>query len=282
MKRKKLYADSCKYKEAEDIKHSINKAKDVFVEVKKKEVKEQHKLEYNNLEENMMLELEDFNKFWDEKMNDFDEKVKQIEKLINDRHIKEFMELEEDMKSYTPKIKPNHEYNVLKMTEVRLKKNDKFLEAEDLKVKCEKIEKQEADTLQQMKNNKFVQKAERLERKHLNELGVAKRKLQDEYNIMVNQREKEYNKLMTKFKTRKIELDLQQKHEKNMNRDLTVIKQSKNFFILFYYFILFDFFLSLENANEKFSIINNSMHNSRIEFNNKLGQSFRNNSSHMG
>ena len=48
---------------------------------------------------------------------------------------------------------------------------------------------------------------------------------------MANCREKEYDKLMVKFKTRKIELDLQQKHEKNMNRDIIVIKQSKIFLL---------------------------------------------------
>ena len=108
-----------------------------------------------------------------------------------------------------------------------LKKMDKFLEADDLKLKCELIEKKETEKLHQEKNNKFKEKASRLEKKQLQELQVAKRKLQDEYNILVNQREKEYDKLMIKFKTRKIELDLQQKHEKNAHRDINVIKQSK-------------------------------------------------------
>lgn len=58
---------------------------------------------------------------------------------------------------------------------------------------------------------------------------------------------------MIKFKTRKIELDLQQKHEKNINRDIIVIKQ--------------------RNANERFSIINNSMNVSKIDF----GRSFQEN-----
>lgn len=235
IKKKKYLADKGRYKDADEIKHNINKAKDVFMDLKKNEVNEQHKLEYANLEENMMLELEDFNKFWDEKMSDFDLKSKQIEKLINERHKQEYIDLQEEMKTYVPKIKPNHDYNTLKMTEIRLKKIDKFIEAEDLKVKCEKIEKQEADRLQREKNDKFKDKANRLEKKQLNELEIAQKKLQDEYNILVNQREKEYGKLMTKFKTRKIELDLQQKHEKNMNRALTVIKQSKLYYYSYQY-----------------------------------------------
>ena len=197
----------------------------------------------------MMCEVEDFNKYWDEKMNDFEEKSKQIENLINERHKQEFKDLEDEMHTYVPKIKPNHDYNILKMTEIRLKKIDKFMEAEDLKAKCE-----------------------RLEKKQLNEINVAKRKLQDEYNIMLNMKEKEYNKLMTRFRTRKIELDLQQKHEKNANRDLNVIKQSK------YHSIITKINLITESANERFSVINMSLHSSKIDFNARLGQSFRNNS----
>jgi hypothetical protein len=219
----------------------------------------------------MMCEVEDFNKYWDEKMNDFEEKSKQIENLINERHKQEFKDIEEEMQTYVPKIKPNHDYNILKMTEIRLKKIDKFMEAEDLKAKCEKIEKEEAERLQREKNDKFMVKCERLEKKQQNEINVAKRKLQDEYNIMLNMKEKEYNKLMTRFKTRKIELDLQQKHEKNANRDLNVIKQSK--------LILINIITqNLESANERFSVINMSLHSSKIDFNARLGQSFRNNS----
>ncbi len=156
IKKKKQKADDGKYKEAADYKHKINKAKEVFIDLKKKEVKEQHKLEFANLEEHMMCEVEDFNKYWDEKMNDFEEKSKQIENLINERHKQEFKDLEEEMHTYVPKIKPNHDYNILKMTEIRLKKIDKFMEAEDLKAKCEKIEKEEAERLQREKNEKFI------------------------------------------------------------------------------------------------------------------------------
>ena len=175
----------------------------------------------------MMLELEDFNKHWDDKMADFEQKSLMIEELINQRHQKETKDLQIEMETYIPKIKPNYDYNQLKMTEMRLRKMDKFLEAEDIKQTCESIEKKETDKLHEEKNNLFKLKSQRLEKKHLQELEVAKRKLQDEYNIMINCKEKQYDKLMVKFKTRKIELDLQQKHEKNMNRDIIVIKQSK-------------------------------------------------------
>lgn len=261
MKKKKKLSDQSKYKEAEELKFKIEKAKEKFIELKKKEVDENHKLEYGNLEENMMLELEDFNKYWDNKMNIFEEKSKNIEKMINERHIDQFKKLSEEMENYTPLIKPNHNYNVLKMTELRLKKIDKFLEAENIKENCDKIEKNEAIKLQEAKNKKFIDVAMRLEKTHNNEINVVKRKLQDEYNIMINQKEKEYEKLMTRFKTRKIELELQQHHEKSQNRDLNVIKQSKKIFIL-------------ETANERFSIINNST--TKMDFySSKLGQSIR-------
>lgn len=177
-----------------------------------------------------MLELEDFNKYWDDKMADFEHKTSAIEDLINQRHQKETKDLKFELETYIPKIKPNHDYNQLKMTEVRLKKLDRFLEADEIRLKCELIERRETERLQQEKNDIFKLKANRLDKKQLNEIDVAKRKLQDEYNIMTNQREKEYDKLMVKFKTRKIELDLQQKHEKNMNRDIIVMKQSKFLF----------------------------------------------------
>jgi len=238
IKKKTRLASQDKYFEADEIKKKIEKAKEEFLEMKKNEVKDQHKLEYANLEENMMLELEDFNTFWGDRLKDFDEKAKQIESLINIRHKEEYHSLLEEMRVYIPKIKPNHDYNTLKMTEIRLKKIDKFVEAEDLKQACEKIERQEAERLQQEKNDIFKEKALRLDKKHENEMNVALRKLQDEYNIIINQKEKEYAKLMNKFKTRKIELDLQQKHEKNENRNLNVIKQSKiNVLKFFLYFI---------------------------------------------
>lgn len=177
-----------KYKEADQIKHQINKTKEEFIEAKNKEIHEQHKLEYANLEEHMMLELEDFNKYWDDKMQDFDQKVNAIEDLINQRHQKESKDLHFEMETYIPKIKPNHDYNQLKMTELRLRKLDRFLEADEIRVKCEMIEKKETEKLYEEKNSLFKTKAMRLEKKHLQEIEVAKRKLQDEYNIMSNQR----------------------------------------------------------------------------------------------
>jgi len=232
MKKKKILSDNGKYKEADVYKHKINKTKEEFIEAKNKEISEQHKLEYANLEEHMMLELEDFNKYWDDKMNDFEQKVNAIEDLVNQRHQKETKDLQFEMETYVPKIKPNHDYNQLKMTEVRLKKLDRFLEAEEIRLKCEQIEKRETERLHQEKNDLFKTKAMRLEKKQMSEIEVARRKLQDEYNIMSNQREKEYDKLMVKFKTRKIELDLQQKHEKNQYRDIVIIKQSKCIMLL--------------------------------------------------
>ena len=182
-----------------------------------------------------MLELEDFNKDWDDKFKFFNEKSKQIEEIINKRHQKEIQDLQNEMDNYTPKIKPNHQYNQLKMTEIRLKKMDKFLDADKLKLKCEQLEKLEIEKLNKEKNDKFKLKAERLEKKQLNELEIAKKKLQDEYNIISVQREKEYDTLMIRFKTRKIELDLQQKQEKNTNTNLNKMKLSKLYSIILYF-----------------------------------------------
>lgn len=175
----------------------------------------------------MILELEDFNKFWDDKFKQFEDKSKAIEDVINQRHQQEIQDLEMEMENYMPKIRPNHEYNKLKMTEIRLKNMDQFLEADKIRIKCEALERKEIENLQKEKKEKFKAKAKRIEKRQSGEIDIAKKKLNDEFNLLSTQREKEYEKLMIRFQTRKIELDIQQKQEKNLNQNLNKLKLSK-------------------------------------------------------
>jgi hypothetical protein len=77
-------------------------------------------------------------------------------------------------------------------------------------------------------------KTEQLAQKQQLERNALKQKHDSEYESTKKQREADLEKLNLKFKNRKLDLEMQQKNEKNLNQNDNLLKASKNILYLFY------------------------------------------------
>jgi hypothetical protein len=106
----------------------------------------------------------------------------------------------------------------------------RFIEAHLIKTKCDAMERAELEKHNKDRNEKFKNKTDQLNQKHNLERSALKQKLDTEYDMMRKQKEDETIKITLKYKNRKMDLELQQKQEKNLTDNENMLKASKNDF----------------------------------------------------
>ena len=88
------------------------------------------------------------------------------------------------------------------------------------------MEKIEFEKHNKERNDKFKIKTDQFVHKQNLERSAMKQKLDTEYEFMKKQKEDEIAKLVHRFKNKKMELDSQQKLEKNLNENENLLKAS--------------------------------------------------------
>lgn len=94
--------------------------------------------------------------------------------------------------------------------------NRRYLEAHVVKTKCQILEAVETERYNKERNEKIRIKAELQEQKQTLEKNALKQKLDSEYDSLKKLKDEETAKLVQKYKIRKMDLELQQKQEKNL------------------------------------------------------------------
>jgi hypothetical protein len=93
---------------------------------KKKDLTYQHAQEMQELEDNYNKEISEINQRWDANFNDFSDRAKRSEEMINQKHKSEMDELVQalDVK-LEKKVKFSREYLDLKQSELNLVKQER-------------------------------------------------------------------------------------------------------------------------------------------------------------
>lgn len=97
-----------------------------------------------------------------------------------------------------------------------------------IKQKCEELESVEIDKFNKDRNDKIKAKTDHIAHKHLLERNSLKQKFDAEYEMLKRQKDETVENINLKFKNRKLDLELQQKNEKNLNENEKLMKASKN------------------------------------------------------
>jgi len=126
MQQKDELAAQGNYLEADSIKRKLLEIKTLLSKQKKSTLSSQQSSELQQLEENYLNEIFNFNQEWDQKLNFFNQSAKETEEEINNRHQQEleaFMKKEEEK---LPKIvKFSAECLNIKKIEVELVKKER-------------------------------------------------------------------------------------------------------------------------------------------------------------
>ena len=210
---RKKFIEESNYIKAEEISKKISNYKSFQIKKQQRELAQKKESEQNNFEKSYSEELFLFKQRWskieEEFQNDIKLKIKELKK-------RQKLELNEFIKNITEreikqKITPN--YINLKKVEEELVKQERFLEAEQIKHQAEKVLKKENNLMEieyQQKIKKQIQLFKNRQNEEMTKFIEDNNK--DIYKIQKNKNE-EYDKIINKYRAFKVEMMLRQKDE---------------------------------------------------------------------
>lgn len=227
MQEKDELAAQGNYLEAGKVKRRLDEIKTFLSNQKKSTLSNQQNSELQQLEENYLNDIFNFNQEWDQKLNFFNQSAKETEEEINTRHQQEleaFMRKEEEKLPKIVKFSP--ECLNIKKIESELVRLEKYViklikfrydDAHYLKTKREKIERAEIDRFEKENTEKLRLKCEILTHKQNLERSALRQKLDTEFELMKKQKETELSKIILKFKNKRKDLEWIQKTQSYQN-----------------------------------------------------------------
>ena len=210
---RKKFIEESNYIKAEEISKKISNYKSFQMKKQQRELAQKKESEQNNFEKSYSEELFLFKQRWskieEEFQNDIKLKIKELKK-------RQKLELNEFIKNITEreikqKITPN--YINLKKVEEELVKQERFLEAEQIKHQAEKVLKKENNLMEieyQQKIKKQIQLFKNRQSEEMTKFIEDNNK--DIYKIQKKKNE-EYDKIINKYRAFKVEMMLRQKDE---------------------------------------------------------------------
>lgn len=101
------------------------------------------------------------------------------------------------------------------------------MEAHKIKLKADMYQRAEEDRFNMEKNQKIKHKIEKLNKKQILEKNALREKLNTEYEMLKREKESDLEKLIHKYKNRRLELESQQRQEKLLTENDSLMKASK-------------------------------------------------------
>ena len=214
----------------EELKYKIEEMKKKLSEERRKQLLIQHDIEVDSLNSSYKQELNEFNSIWDEKLKNLEEKSKKLEENLNLKHTQQMNELYDFLEQKLPKkVKFSKAYFETKCQQEKLLKIQKYADAAHMKKKLEDIENSDIIKFNNEKYEKIKAESVKTANKHLTEKSALKQRIELEFEILNKERKENLEKLLLKYKIRKVELESQQIQEKTYVENDNLLKRS-NFF----------------------------------------------------
>ena len=212
---RKRLIEEANYIKAEEITQKIKEYKNKVLEQQKMEFTKRKQADQDNFEKNYGEELAQFNERWAKKEEELKTFLEQKEKELkknqkNELHYYMSGNAEKNIKQ---KISPN--YLNMKKVEMTLVKQERFLEAEQMKQKAEKLLKEE-NRLMEIENQKKIKKQiELLIKRHKEELAKFTDDKNKQIYMIQKDKNKEFDMIINKYRTIKVEMMLRQKDDES-------------------------------------------------------------------
>jgi len=210
---RKKFIEESNYIKAEEISQKINNYKTIQLKKQQRLFAQRQEAEQDNFEKTYSAELFQFKERWSQKEEELKQMLKQKKlELINRQKIelRDFINNigERDMKQ---KITPN--YLNLKKVEMTLVKQERFLEAEQIKHQAEKLLKKENDLMEMEYQQKIKKQIELFKKRQKEELIKSNEDNKKQIYLLQKDKNKEYDMIINKYRTFKVEMMLRQKDE---------------------------------------------------------------------
>jgi hypothetical protein len=210
---RKRYIEESNYIKAEEISKKINNYKSMQLRKQQNEFLQRKQAEQNNFDKTYSEELSQFKLRWANIEEQLKNEIKSKKELLKERQKLEFKEFlmnigERDMKQ---KISPN--YLNLKKMEMELVKQERFLEAEQIKHQAEKLLKKENELMEMEFHQKIKKQIEMFKNKQKEELIKSNEDNKKKVYLIQKDKNKEYDMIINKYRTFKVEMMLRQKDD---------------------------------------------------------------------
>lgn len=191
-----------------------------------KKLSKRHIDEMQLLEENYLRNLNDFEEFWKNAKLEHREKCRQEEEQLLNNHHLEMTNTQKNLEEYFNKkvMKYSVEYLDLKKKELVMKKQERYLEAQQIKEICINLQKKEIEEFHKKNSESMKNKMIQLIRKLNLEMDTLRQKFQTEVDIMNKEKEKSLEILIQKYKNKKCDLSSKQANEKYLNDSTQINK----------------------------------------------------------
>jgi len=190
------------------VKERINSLGERFYRRKLMDLKVKHQSEKDQLENEFQKELNDCNSFWEKKIEDYNSSSQQLQDELHEKHQSRLQSYEGTLDENMPQVsKMSPEVLNLEYQIARLVKDQRYKEAHGLQRKADeqraKCLKKNESLINQRKNNKvdhFLQKQEY-------EMQALCYKIDTGREELIKAREKDYQKLVSKYRVLRENLD---------------------------------------------------------------------------
>lgn len=203
-----------KYVEAEIAKNRLDELK-LHEENRRREAMRSRQIaERLGVEEAHMLEFQQFNMFWDQKMNDYEAHAENLMKSMQERHLEEMKDLQRTL--VVKQLKPKFSKDLLNLRKIQdtIAKQKNYAEAHKMKLKGDALEAWEIEKWHNTRQTDFLAKEEKFKMQKHNELNALKKRIHTGRDEQKMTRHTDLEKLLQRYQNVKAELEAQHNLER--------------------------------------------------------------------
>lgn len=214
------YIEESNYLKAEEISKKINNYKTLQIRRQQREFDQRKAEEQINFEKAYSQELIQFNQYWSKEEENLKSKLKSKMDELKKRQKLELREYINNIseKELRQKITPN--YLNLKKVEMTLVKQERFMEAEQIKHQAEKLLKKENFSMEIEYQQKIKKQIELFKKKQKDEFAKSNEDCKKQIYLIQNDKNKDFDRIVNKYRTYKVEMMLRQKDEESRAKKL--------------------------------------------------------------
>lgn len=141
------------------------------------------------------MQYQEFNKQWDDLLQQQEQQDQQATKALEDKHIRELEENRQMLEQSLP-LTFKHSAELLNMQKIeqQLAKAKEYAEAHQVQVKANEMMQDEREKYIQQRHKKIVAAEAKLIQKQQNEMSALRKKIDTTMNGKLKQREQDHNK----------------------------------------------------------------------------------------
>jgi len=214
-----------KYLEAETAARRLKELRQHEENRRREAMRSRQTAERLGIEEAHMLEFEQFNAIWEQRMQEYEKSAEEGLEKLKEKHLAEIMAFQEEWQNKLPR-KPKLSKELLNMRKIQdtLARQERYQEAQKIKFKADEREAWELARLQDQLSQTLAAKEQRIRQKQHQELtGLAKRiqRGREEYKAL---RQCELERRLQRYKNVKDDLTSKQTIETNQFNRLMASK----------------------------------------------------------